>query len=392
MFLARSSKPEYHNVIYVGSLDSKDRRKLADATAWPGFSPPGYLLFQRATTLLAQPLTPGSFDLTGEPQVVMEGLTPGNPSFARPGFSVSRNGVLVTRLGGANTNQLWRFTRSNAEPPKVIAAQEYLNPRLSPDGQTVVGEQPESGGGDIWLFDLARSLSTRFTFDDARDFNPIWSPDGLRVAFASNRNGANAIYVKNAGGATPEELLLKSEFPVVPADWSSDGKYIVYSEVNPKTRADIWILPVSGERQPFPALQTPFQEAGAQISPDGRWIAYESTESGTYDVYVQSFPASGNKWKISNNGGYRPQWRRDGQELLYSNISTIMRVDIKAQKPPTRFEAGIPQLAVRARTSGAFGVTSDGLHFVVNGREADSAEASTLTVSLNWAAALAARK
>ena len=392
MYLARSSKPDYHNVIYLGSLDSMERRKLADASGWPGFAPPGYLLFQRATTLFAQALTSGSFDLAGEPQVVMEGLTPGNPSFARPGFSVSSNGVLVTRLGGANTNQLWRFSRSSAEPPKVIAAQEYLNPRLSPDGQQVAGEQPESGGGDIWLFDLARSTPTRFTFDDARDSYPIWSPDGQRIAFASNRDGANGLYVKNAGGATPEELLLKSEFPVVPADWSSDGKYIVYSEVNPKTKADIWILPVSGERKPFPVVQTPFQEASAQVSPDGRWVAYESTESGTYDVYVQSFPASGNKWKISNTGGYRPQWRRDGQELFYSNISTIMSVDIKAQKPLTQFEAGIPQLAVRARTSGAFGVTPDGQHFLANGREADSAEASTLTVILNWAAALRAKQ
>jgi serine/threonine protein kinase len=392
IYLARSSKPENDFIVYLGSLDSKERKKLVDSTGWPGFSPPGYLLFQRATTLLAQALQPGSFDLTGVPQIVMEGLTPGSPNFARPGFSASRNGVLVARLGGANTNQLWWFTRSSSEHPKVIAAQEYLNPRLSPDGQRVAGEQRESGGGDIWLFDLARNTSTRFTFTDARDSSPIWSPDGQRIAFASNRDGANGIYVKNAGGALPEELLLKSEFPLAPADWSSDGKYIVYTEQNPKTKNDIRILPVSGERKPIPAVQTPFEESGGQFSPDGRWVAYESTESGTYEVYVQSFPASGNKWKISNNGGYRPQWRRDGKELFYSNISNVMSVDIKAPKPFNQFEAGIPQLAVRARTSGAFSVTADGQHFLVNGREADSAESSALTVIVNWAAALGARK
>lgn len=185
--------------MYLGSPDSKARTKLVDSTGWPGFSPPGYLLFQRATTLLAQALKPGSFDLTGEPLVVMEGLTPGNPNFSRPAFSASRNGVLVTRLGGANTNQLWWFARSSSEHPKMIAAQEYLNPRLSPDGQRVAGGQQESGGGDIWLFDLARNTSTRFTFTDARDSSPIWSPDGQRIAFASNRDGANGIYVKNAG-------------------------------------------------------------------------------------------------------------------------------------------------------------------------------------------------
>ena len=157
---------------------------------------------------------------------------------------------------------------------------------------------------------------------------------------ASNRDGANGIYVKNTGGATPEELVLKSEFPLFPADWSSDGKYIVYTEENPKTKTDIWVLPVSGERKPVPAVQTPFADSSGQLSPDGRW----------------------------------------------------MSVEIKAQKPPSQFEVGIPQLAVRTRTAGSFGVTPDGQRFLVNGREADSAESSTLTVILNWAAALGAKK
>jgi Tol biopolymer transport system component/tRNA A-37 threonylcarbamoyl transferase component Bud32 len=392
MYLARSSKRENDFIVYLGSLDSRERKKLVDSTGWPGFSPPGYLLFQRATTLLAQALQPGSFDLTGEPQIVMEGLTPGHPNFARPGFSASRNGVLVTRLGGSNTNQLRWFTRSSSEPPVVIAAQEYLNPRLSPDGLWVAGEQAESGGGDIWLFDLARNTPTRFTFSEARDSNPIWSPDGQRIAFASDRDGAKGLYVKSTGGATPEELLLKNESPIFPSDWSSDGKYIVYTEEHPKTKADIWVVPVSGERKPVAAVQTPFAESGGQLSPDGRWIAYESTESGTFEVYVQSFPAAGNKWKISSNGGYRPQWRRNGKELFYSMIPNVMYVEITAQKPPHQFEVGIPQLAVRSRTTGSFGVTPDGQRFIVNGREANSAESSTLTVILNWAAALGARK
>ena len=153
---------------------------------------------------------------------------------------------------------------------------------------------------------------------------------------------------------------------------------------------------MSGERKPVPAVQTPFAESSGQLSPDGLWISYESTESGGYEVYVQSFPASGNKWNISNNGGDRPQWRRDGKALFSSGRSDggIMIVEIKAQKPPNpnQFEVGIPQLAVHDRVAGSFGVTPDGQRFLVNGRLADSVDFFTLTVILNWAAALGANK
>jgi hypothetical protein len=162
--------------------------------------------------------------------------------------------------------------------------------------------------------------------------------------------------------------------------------------LNPKTKSNIWVLPVSGDRKPVPAVQTSFGENSGQLSPDGRWISYASDESGKREVYVQSFPASGNKWKISNNGGNWLQWRRDGKELFYTSRDGIMSVEIKAQKAPNQFDVGIPQLAVRARVAGSFGVTPDGQRFLVNGRGADSTESSTLTVILNWAAALGAKK
>jgi Tol biopolymer transport system component len=392
VYLARSNNPEHHNVVYLGSLDSKARTKLTDSTGWPAFSPPGYLLFQRETTLMAQALTPGSSGLTGEPVVVMEGLTPGAQAWARPGFSVSRNGVLVTRMGGTNTNQLMWFPRSSTEPPTVAAPQVYRDPRLSPDGTRVAGEEGDAGG-DLWLLDLARHTPTRFTFDERRERNAVWSPDGQRVAFGSERDGAPGLYVKQAGGATPEELLLKIDGGGAPTGWSADGRFIVYTQNSEKTKTDVMVLPLFGERKPIAVVQTPFTEWGGQLSPDGRWITYTSDESGTIEVYVQAFPTSGSKWKISNNGGFSSLWRRDGKELFYAGDrgAYIMSVTISAQRPG-QLDIGIPQTAARARVFGQFDVTADGRRFLVNGRTADAAESSTLTVILNWTAALGAKK
>ena len=393
IYLARSTRPEHDGIVYLGSLGSKERTRLVDSTGWPEFSPPGYLLFQRGSTLMSQAMQPGSFDLTGESHVVMEGLVPGAPQWARPGFTASRNGVLVSRLGEASRSQLWSFTRQSVEPPTRISAQRYLNPRLSPDGLRVLGEQAESGAGDLWLFDLSRSTPTRFTLNQSRDSNPVWAPDGRRVAFASTRDGAHGIYVMSAGGAGEEELTLKSESPIVPTDWSADGRYIVYSTGGDAANSDVWIVPVSGERTPVPVLQTPSSETDARLSPDGRWIAYTSNESGESQVYVQSFPTSGNKWQVSNKGGLEPEWRRDGKELFYHSRAEngIMGVKVASQAPPDRFEVGMPQLVVPSRVFSGFSVAPDGQHVLVDGYSTDGS-ASILTVVVNWAAALGVRK
>ena len=190
---------------------------------------------------------------------------------------------------------------------------------MSPDGKRLALFKPDGGGwgGDIWVNDLERGNSTRFTFDPGIDNDPVWSPDGTHIAFVSNRDGGVFnLYQKSSGGTGKDELLLKTPNNKLLDDWSADGRYILYQEDDPKTKADLWILPLVGDRKPMRLLGTPFNEQYASFSPDGRWIAYESDESGLPQVYVQSFPASGRKWQISTTRtAGLPRWRPDGKEF-----------------------------------------------------------------------------
>ena len=167
-------------------------------------------------------------------------------------------------------------------------------PALSPDEKRVAWHRPDQGGSDdLWLLDLGRATSSRFTFDPSEDVTPVWSPDGSRIAFASSRKGNHDLYEKPASGATEEKVLLQTALPKFPDDWSGDGKYLLYEESDPKTLSDLWLLPLFGDRKPVPYLKTPFNQVHAQFSPDGKWVAYVSDEAGRPEIFVQSFPVSG---------------------------------------------------------------------------------------------------
>ena len=241
--------------------------------------------------------------------------------------------MLVYRSsGGLNTQLAW-FDRSGKELGRIGEPGSYLSPKLSPDGKRVAVYRTTGVGtpGDIWVFDLARNTETRLTFDPADDLGPLWSPDGNHIAFASTRNHSFGLYQKNSNGTGDDELLLKVDTTIVPEDWSLDGRFLVYMITTGGGR-DVWFLPLAGDassgaprgsgqtgqaRKPVPFLTTPFFERHAQLSPDGKWMAYVSNESGIYDVYVQSFPAGGGKWQVSTGGGVEPRWRHDGKELFY---------------------------------------------------------------------------
>jgi Tol biopolymer transport system component len=217
--------------------------------------------------------------------------------------------------------------------------------------------------------------------------------------FASTRSGeAQNLYVKSAGGVSPEELLLKSEMDKAPRGWSRDGKFIVFESDARDNRSDIWVLPLAGDRKPLPFLTTPANEGQAELSPDGRWMAYTSNESGNYDVYVQPFPPTGGKWLVSTGGGVEPHWRREGRELYYVSAAPrkLMVVDVKTQTGI--FEASVPRAlfnvtGIRVNTPGArtinasYGVSEDGQKFVVSIIPVPQ-DANPLTIVLNWAAAL----
>jgi eukaryotic-like serine/threonine-protein kinase len=390
LYLARSATRE-NSAIYVGSVDSKETKFLINADATPAYAPPGYLLFLRERTLMVQPFDADRIQLTGDifPIAEQVGYNPGN---ARAFFSVSDNGVLAYRTRVFSDTQLVWFDRTGKEISQVGTTGQIATVMLSPDDKRAVVSRidNQSGATDLWLLEQERE--TKMTFDPANDSSPVWSPDGSQIAFNSSRSGTNDIYVKSSTGGGNEELLLKSNNQKGPHDWSSDGRFIVYGEFDPKTSVDLWILPLFGDRKPSIFLQTPFVEQQGRFSPNGHWIAYSSNESGTFQVYVRPFPASGGQWMISTNGGGQPRWRSDGKELFYLGPDRkIMAVEIK--EDGESFAAGNPKPLFETRATAIlpggsiYAVTGDGQRFLVI-TPIEESSPSPITVVMNWTAGI----
>jgi Tol biopolymer transport system component len=268
----------------------------------------------------------------------------------------------------------------------------YAEPRLSPDEKKLALERidPDTTNYDLWIVELSRGTFTRFTFDPSNEVSPVWSPDGQRIAFCSNVKGIVNIFVKPASGSGNAELLIDTQNPKYPTDWSSDGKYLLYDEIDPEFKFDLWILPLTGNRKPWCYLRSQFNESHAQFSPDTKWIAYSSDETGRSEIYVQSFPASaGGKWQISTNGGDQAQWSRDGKQLYYMGADNqIMSVKIEAG---ASLDAGVPTPLFRANVPpntmtdarNQYVIAKDGEQFLVVGLALES-DPSPITVLLNW--------
>ena len=391
LYFIRSSQPQ-NRAIAVGMLDGKETTRLMSGESNVAYASPGYLLFWRDGTVLAQAFDAGKLQLTGNPFSVAEqvGYIEAN-SYAA--FSVSGNGILISRSGAFfNKNQPTWFDRKGNQLGTIGTIGDYRAPQISPDEKRVALEQWDSQATsrDIWLFELARGTDSRFTTNPAFDLMPVWSPDGNRIAFSSNRDGQYDLYQKPASGIGNEEVLLKSDNLKTTNDWSADGRLIIYQERDLKQKLDVWVLPLFGDGKPFPFLQTEFNELSAKLSPDGKWIAYASDESGKFEVYVQSFPASGGKWKVSTDGGHHPLWRGDGKELFYiAPDRKLMAVDVKAS---SNFEVSVPKELFETRISGAgfrsgFDVTADGQRFLII-TQIEEEKPSPISVVLNWTADL----
>ena len=244
---------------------------------------------------------------------------------------------------------------------------------------------------DIWILDLTRGTTSRFTFDPGADQRPTWSPDGSQIAFGSTRSGQFDIYRKNASGTGEAELLLESEANKYPVQWSQDGAWLSFTDLDPQGNFDLWVLPLAGDSDPIPFLQTPFVDVWGRLSPDSRWMAYGSDESGQFEIYVQSFPESGGKWQISTSGGVVPRWRGDGNELFYLGFDgNLMMVEIEADGDTP--VAGIPRVLFPINGPTGFqrnnyDVTADGQRFLVNAFVEDAVRAP-ITWVLNWTAEL----
>ncbi len=306
--------------VYIGSIDAKPEeqslKRLLASNRQAYFAPspnggPGHLIFMREATLMAQPFDPLKMELSGEPAAIAEGVD--SRDVAHYGlFSVSDTGTLVYR-GGASSRMALTWFDQQGNPGSTLGEPgDYANPAVSPDGTRVAVALGPEASRDIWILDVARGTATRFTFDPASDDNAVWSPDGKSIVFNSTRSGPADLYIKAADGSGEERLLFKSGEPKTPTSWSKDGRFLVFTSVGSKTLGDVWALPMQGEAKPVSIVQTQFFEGLGQFSPDGRWIAYTSGESGAPEVYVRPFSseasagATGAKWMVSKGtGGYR---------------------------------------------------------------------------------------
>ncbi|MDO8677088.1 MAG: protein kinase [Acidobacteriota bacterium] len=338
--------------LYVGSMDSKDRTLLLDVErlgqeySKVEYAAPGYLLFVRDRALLAQPFNAKRLALEGDIVQVADGVLKEGPGSSS--FSVSTNGVLVF-WGGVlppETRLTW-IKRDGTAAGTVGPAGAYFGLSLSRDERTVAVNRFEPNEKvqlvAVWLVDVERSTSTKFTFGTG-SHSPTWSPDGAHIAFSSPREGPPSLFQKSADNAGQDELLFKALAASMPNDWSADGKTLIYQSIDAVTNWDLWLLPTAGARAPTPLLRTRSAETGGRISPDGRWMAYVSDESGTAEVYVTAFPSARGKWSISTGGGDAPEWRRDGKELFYLAANRkLTAVPVNVVNLGTRFEAGAPQ-------------------------------------------------
>jgi Tol biopolymer transport system component len=349
-------------------------------------------------TLLAQAFDANTLHVTGDPIPIADQVER-NPDSHRGAFSASQNGVLAYRPVG-DTELVW-FDRTGQRLQRVGPTGRYSNPALSPDNkQVAVAEvNPGKGKTDIWTLELARGVASRLTVDSSSDDMPLWSPDGQRIVFKSNRAGSFDFYQKPLSGSASEALLLKSpafDPSTTPLSLSPDGRFFLYSVTQTEPlRRELWLQPLSGDRKPFPYLQTPFRAIQGQISPDGRWLAYASNDSGRNEVYLRPFPSGDGKTEVSVDGGLEPAWRADGRELFYlAGNQDLMAVPIgagsaaHAGSPIRLFGTTMSTGTVSTNvTRNQYVVSADGQRFLIN-QPAAGGLSAPITLVVNWAVSL----
>ena len=377
------------NIIYVGALDSKEKHFVVESTANAAYAAPGYLLFYRDKTLLAQPFDLKRFALTGEATVILPDVQ-FLPQVKRAVFAVSDQGLLLAQSGSeAALSQLMWFDRKGNAVGAVGKPEVYGNVFLSPNGKSVAIDKTDmsSLNIDVWTYELQSASTKRLTFDPGIDSVPVWSPDTVRLVFSSNRQIYFGLYLKNSDGATDEKSIVQDEVGNFPSDWSRDGKYILYCR-----GSDMGLLT-------FPELKSSlFLKArsvlrNGQFSPDGKWVAYASNESGKWEIYVTSFPDARGKWQISSSGGEQPRWQGDGKELFYLSLDGKMMAapvttgaHFDAGTPVVLFQ-GTPRQPVLVYDLFVYDVSRDGQRFLIN-TQVKQGDGAPMSVILNWPAKL----
>ncbi len=379
LFIAQSDKPE-GGVIYGASLSKPAERTRLLTTDTNALYASGYLLWLRGGTLVAEDFDPVKLKLAGEPQLLGDPVGQ-SPITGRMNVSAATNGLLLYASGGSN--QLSWFDHQGKPVGNVGEPSDYFMFRISPDGRRIAAASGNAPRSDLWLLDVQRGISSRFTFN-ANAAEPVWSPDGRVIAF---RSGTSLVR-KLANGEGQAQHLTESSDRQLPTDWSRDGRFILFHEINPETKTDIWVLPVTPDGtvvdKARPYLRTPFREAEAQFSPEPNphWVAYQSDESAQNEVYVQAFPEAHNKVQISTSGGRFPKWGPGGRELFYiSPDDKLVSVSLKLERDSVEPSAPHELFPLPTPTTNfmPYDVSSDGQRFLV---EAPPAQA--LTVVINW--------
>jgi eukaryotic-like serine/threonine-protein kinase len=379
------SSPEM--MLAVGSIETPLSKPLFKTTTQVQYAAPGYLLFVRDRTLVAQKFDAKSLTLQGEPIPMGEGL--GTDDVGLASFSASSNGVLVFRGGELGGTRLVWLDRAGKETPVLDAPGDYRDTAISPDGTRLVYDIAEGTKSDLWIRDLTRGVSSRFTFKVEAELASLWSPDGRRIVYTSKAKGPGDLYVKDASGTREAEPLLVDGDEKYASDWSADGKYILFTARGSEgTSWDLFAL-TPGAAKPIQLVKTQFAEMWASFSPDGKYIAYQSNESGRHEIYVQEFPEARNKWQVSTDGGNEPYWRGDGREVFYRSGGRMMSVPVQTG---ATFIAGTPVALFQTRFAtvnarGRYHSSRDGQRFLVLAPPAREAEQPAAVV-LNWASAL----
>ena len=370
LYLAINHDPTHaaNDAVYYASLDGRDNRVLLRSQSNVVYAN-GFLLFARGDQLMAQPFDPDKGTISGEPQAVAAGVV-NDVSTWHMDASASNNGMVVLGSGGTADWQLIWTDRNGKQIGTVADKLTNLQTAvISPQGDRIA-LQIDKGMNDIWVLDRARGVPTRLTFGPVSNTFPVWSPDGKWIAYTSDRNGHAMILRKPSDGSGAEELLLTDEQVAVPTDWSRDGKYLIYTRGATGSNSDIWALPLQGERKPWLVAAHAASSFMAQgvLSPNGHWLAYASTESGTSEVFVVAFGGGQGKWQVSTSQGWGPKWSRDGKELYYANnVSRVLSaVPVKESNGALQFGAPQPLATTPATQQFIYDVSPDGKKILLN--------------------------
>jgi Tol biopolymer transport system component len=382
-FLYRSVQSSGAGGIYAGSLDSTERIRLVDDVRQAAFAN-GFLVFVREGTLMAQPFDPNHLQVTGEARPIAEHVQSGSPPVFLSAFSVSDVGTLVYQAGDNPVARLVWLDRNGQELGVLAEAASFEYLQLSPNGRQVavsVSDRPRSR--DVWIYDVNRRVPTRFTSDPGDEFAAVWSPDGVQLAFAAARSRTLDIYRKASNGVGDEERLRETTGVEFPVSWSSDGRFLLYQTEGPN--ADLWVLSLE-DRKTTPFANTRFNETAGQFSPNGRWIAYSSNETGQNEVYVAPFQGPGAKVRLSSSGGGSPRWRQDSNEIFFSSRNRLMaatvrgsdsEIDVGEARP--LFEIGL------SNRSFPYAVTDNGQRFLIT-KPVEERSTTPITLVVNWPA------